>query len=84
MVFLALAVLLRLVLDDVLEDHVDVIVEASESADNLLVTFHDDPDSRADALVDQFEWQYSLHSVRCCFAVVGVAYNRLYTSMSDS
>ena len=37
----------------ILEHHVDVVVEAAQRADNLLVAAHNDPHPRADALVDQ-------------------------------
>jgi hypothetical protein len=38
----------------VVEHHVDKVVEATQRADELALVLHDDPDARADALVDQF------------------------------
>ena len=43
-----------LVLGDVLQHHVDEVVEAEEAAYDLLVVLHYDVDPRADRLVDQF------------------------------
>lgn len=37
----------------VIEHHVDVVVEPPKLADDLLVAFHDDPDLRPDAFVQQ-------------------------------
>ena len=48
-----------LVLGDVLEHHVDEVVEAEEGAHDLLVVLHDDVDARADRLVHQF-WRGGL------------------------
>ena len=42
-------------LGDVLEDHVDVVVEAEESARKLALRLHHDPDLGPDRLVDQLE-----------------------------
>jgi hypothetical protein len=39
---------------DVLQHHVDIIIEPKQRACKLLVAFHHNPDARADALVDQF------------------------------
>lgn len=38
---------------DVLQNHVDIHIEAPKSPDQLLVTLHDHPDFRPDASVDQ-------------------------------
>ena len=43
-----------LVLGDVLEHHVDKVVEAEQGAHDLLVVLHYDVDARADRLVHQF------------------------------
>lgn len=42
-------------LSDVFEDHVDEIVEAEKSSDDLFVVAHDYVNARADTLVDQLE-----------------------------
>lgn len=42
-----------LVLGDVLEEHVDKVIEAQQCAHYLLVILHDDVDAGADALVHQ-------------------------------
>lgn len=47
----------------VFQDHVDVIVESEQRADDLLVGLHDHVDARADALVDELE-RHQLHDGR--------------------
>lgn len=46
-----------LVFDDVLQNHVHVVIEACQSADDLLVVLHYHPDFRADALVNELQWE---------------------------
>lgn len=43
-----------LLFSDVVQHHVDIVVIALECAGELLVSLHDDPDLRTDALVHQF------------------------------
>ena len=50
-----------LVLGDVLEHHVDEVVEAEEGAHDLLVVLHDDVDARPDRLVHQLCSRSKIH-----------------------
>eukprot|EP00306_Pavlova_sp_CCMP459_P010903 CAMPEP_0185183734 /NCGR_PEP_ID=MMETSP1140-20130426/2148_1 /TAXON_ID=298111 /ORGANISM="Pavlova sp., Strain CCMP459" /LENGTH=88 /DNA_ID=CAMNT_0027749759 /DNA_START=569 /DNA_END=835 /DNA_ORIENTATION=+ len=41
----------------ILKHHVHVVIEAPQCPHELLIALHDDPDARADALVDELEGQ---------------------------
>lgn len=46
---------------DVLQHHVDKVVEAGEGAFKLLIQGHEDPHLFADGLVDRLEGKYGIH-----------------------
>lgn len=40
-------------LNDILQDHVDIVIESQQGPGELLVALHDNPDARADTFVDK-------------------------------
>ena len=49
-----------------MEHHVDKVVEAAESADNLAVAFHQDVQLRSDAFVDEFYKHTQMNTRNYC------------------